>query len=69
MVSYLPFRYGINALRETVAGVDFGTYWLNIGLLLLFIIPALVLGLLLRKPCIKAIGFFNGKIEDSDLVI
>ena len=69
MVPYLPFRYGINALRETVAGVDLGSYWSNTGWLLLFIVPALLLGLLLRKPCIKAIGFFNGKIEESDLVI
>lgn len=66
---FLPFRYGINALRETVAGVDLNAYWKNTGLLLLFIIPSLVLGLLLRKPCIKIIAFFNEKIEESDLVI
>lgn len=66
---FLPFKYGINALRETVAGVDAGNYLKNLGLLLLFIIPALVLGLLLRKPCIKIISFFNNKVEESDLVI
>ena len=66
---FLPFKYGINALRETVAGVDAGNYIKNLGLLLLFIIPALVLGLLLRKPCIKIISFFNNKVEESDLVI
>ncbi|MBQ6413211.1 MAG: hypothetical protein IJI19_07025 [Ruminococcus sp.] len=33
------------------------------------IVPALILGLLLRKPCIKIIAFFNEKIEESDLVI
>ena len=66
---FLPFRYGINALRETVAGVDTNAYLQDIGMLLLFIIPALLLGLVFRKPCIKAIGFFNEKIEESDLVI
>ena len=66
---YMPFKYGINALRETVAGVDTGAYLKYIGILALFIIPALILGLLLRQPCIKIIAFFNRKIEDSDLVI
>ena len=66
---FLPFKYGINALRETVAGMDVGTYWKNVGLLLLFVIPALLIGLLLRKPCIKIISFFNKKVEESDLVI
>ncbi len=66
---FLPFKYGINALRETVAGMDWGGYWYNLGMLLLFIVPALLLGLLLRKPCINIIDFFNEKIEESDLVI
>ena len=66
---FLPFKYGINALRETVAGLDWGSYWHNLGMLLIFIVPALILGLLLRKPCIKIIAFFNEKIEKSDLVI
>lgn len=66
---FLPFRYGINALRETVAGMDSAAYLNDIGMLLLFIIPALILGLLLRKPCIKIIDFFNEKVEESDLVI
>ena len=66
---YMPFKYGINALRETVAGVDVSAYLKDVGILLLFIIPALILGLLLRKPCIKIIKFFNEKIESSDLII
>lgn len=69
LAPFLPFRYGINALRETVAGMDWQAYLKDICLLLLFIIPALILGLLLRKPCIKIIAFFNKKVEESDLVI
>ena len=65
---FLPFKYGINALRETVAGMDRGNYWYNLGMLL-FVVPALLLGLLLRKPCIKIIAFFNKKVEESNLVI
>ena len=69
MAPYLPFKYGINCLREAVAGVDKGAYLENLGKLLLFVIPALILGLLLRKPCIKVMAFFNEKVEESDLII
>ena len=66
---FLPFRYGVNAMRETVAGMDWGHYWSYVGLLLVFILVALFLGLILRRPCMKIISFFNKNIEDSDLVI
>ena len=66
---FLPFRYGVNALRETVGGMDWANYWTQIGFLLSFIVFALLLGLLLRRPCIKIVSFFNKNIEDSDLVI
>ena len=69
MAPYLPFKYGINCLREAVAGVDKNAYLENLGKLLLFVIPALILGLLLRKPCIKVMGFFNEKVEESDIII
>ncbi len=69
MSPFLPFRYGIDAMRECIVGADMSSYWTNMGKLLLFLIPGLIIGLLLRKPCIKIIEFFNNKIEDSDLVI
>lgn len=66
---YLPFKYGINAIRETVAGVDFGSFMQNIGLLLAFVPFALILGIVLRKPCIKIISFFNERVEQSDIIV
>lgn len=69
MSPFLPFKYGINALREAVAGVDIGAYWMNIGYLMLFSVVALFVGLVLRKPCIKVVEFFNNRIEESELVI
>ena len=69
MSPYLPFKYGINALREAVAGADPNAFWFNILILLAYVPLALLLGLLLRKPCIKAMNFFNQRIEQSDLII
>lgn len=66
---FLPFRYGINAMRETVAGVDTTHYLQDIGMLAIFIVVALIIGLLLRRPCLKVISFFNSKIDESDIVI
>lgn len=69
MAAFLPFKYGINAMRETVAGLDPSAYWTNLGYLMLFALGALFIGLVLRKPCIKIIGFFNERVEDSDIII
>ena len=69
MSPFLPFKYGINAMREAVAGMNWGSYWSNIGYLMLFSLIALFIGLVLRKPCIKVISFFNNRVEESDVVI
>ncbi len=69
MAPFLPFKYGINALRECVAGLDPTAYWTDIGYLMLFVLGALFVGLILRKPCIKIISFFNERVEDSDIVV
>lgn len=69
MSTFLPFKYGINAMRETVAGMNWGSFWMNIGYLMLFALGALFVGLVLRKPCIKVIEFFNNRVEESDIVI
>ena len=66
---FLPFKYGVNALRETVAGVSMPAYLQDIGIFACYILVALFIGLVLRKPCLKVIAFFNSKIEESDLVV
>ncbi|WP_066588503.1 YhgE/Pip domain-containing protein [Corynebacterium provencense] len=46
---WLPATYGIDAMRSAVAGVYQGDIWIYLGKLLLFVVPALVLGLFLRR--------------------
>lgn len=69
MAPFLPFKYSVDALRETVAGVNTAHYLQQIGIFALFILVGLFIGLVLRKPCLKIISFFNNKIEESDLII
>ncbi len=66
---YLPFKYGVNILREAVAGVNSTAYWTNVVYLLAFVPFALVVGIILRKPCIKIITFFNDRVEQSDIIV
>ncbi len=66
---YMPFRYSINALREAVAGPDMVAFRNDILLLLAFVPLALLIGLLLRKPCMKVIAFLESRLHESELLV
>ena len=57
---YAYVRAAIDAMRAAIAGSYGGDYWISIGLLALFIVPALLLGLVLRRPLIT---FNRGLVE------
>ncbi|KIP51614.1 YhgE/Pip domain-containing protein [Leucobacter komagatae] len=57
---FLPATYAIEALRAAVAGIYGGDFWIALGMLLLFVLPALLLGLVLRRPMIP---FNRGLME------
>lgn len=63
----LPFVYSMNAMRETVAGFYGNYYWNQLGTLLLYLIPSLVLGLILRMPIIRWNEHFEEKLESTKL--
>ncbi len=64
----LPFTHGINAMRECVAGVYWPDYWTDMGKLIIFTIPALILGIYLRRPLIWLNEFFEKKLEETGLM-
>ena len=47
----MPFKYSMNAMRETIAGSYNGTYIKCILVLLLMAVVAILLGLLLHTVC------------------
>lgn len=65
---FLPFTYGISALREAVAGLYGYTFLIDILRLLAFVPFALILGLFLRKPLTKFNEFYENRLEDTDLM-
>ena len=66
---WLPFTYGIDAMREAVAGFYDGAYAANLGVLLLFCIPALVIGIGARRRLVSVNALFDRRLAETDLMI
>lgn len=66
---FLPFTYGIDAMRETIAGFYDGHYWGFIGALMVFVALAFVLGLVLRRRLANLNRLFNREIAATGLLI
>lgn len=56
---FLPATHTIDAIRASLAGIYQGDYWVAMGWLVFFLVPAGLVGLALRKPLIG----FNQKME------
>lgn len=66
---FLPATHVINAMRAAMMGVYQADFWIEIGYLLLFLIPFALLGLALRKPLMKFLHWYIDKVEESKLVV
>lgn len=64
----LPFTHSMAALRETVGGMYGMNYWIDFGKLAIFLGISLIVGLVLRKPIIKANDAFTEKLEETKLM-
>lgn len=58
---YLPFTYGLRAMKECIGGQYGNTYWVSIGYLSIFAVVSLFIGLVIAIPCKR----LNKKIEIS----
>lgn len=65
----LPFTYGINAMREAIAGIYGMHYWKNLLCLAIFLPIALGIGLLLRPRLLNLNYLFDRKLAETDLMI
>ena len=66
---FLPATHAINAMRAAMMGVYQGDFWIEMGLLLLFLVPFALLGLALRKPLMNFLHWYIDKVEESKLVV
>ena len=65
----LPFSYGIGAMRECIAGFYGHTYAKNLGILALFLLLALFIGLVLRLLLMNLNHLFDRRLADTDLML
>lgn len=66
---FLPFTYGIDAMRETIAGFYQNAYWMNLGVLCIFVAFSFILGLSLRRYLADLNLIFNKQIGATGLLI
>ena len=63
----LPFTYGINALREAVAGIYKPNLFKDIIALIIFLVLSIILNVILKGPINKLMHGFTSKMEESRL--
>ena len=66
---WLPFTYGINAMREAIAGFYGGYYGFNLAMVLVFLIPAVFIGVTARRHLLNINALFDRKLGETDLMI
>lgn len=65
---FLPFTHGINAMHAAMAGAYHMEYWVELGILASYLIPSLALGVVFRRPVIKANDWIIEKLEATKLI-
>ena len=65
---FMPATHTINAMRAAMMGIYNGDFFTEMGMLLLFMLPSLLLGLVLRKPLEGFMGWFVEKVEESKMM-
>lgn len=62
---WLPFVHAEDAFRAAMFGIYGGDYGLAMGRLAAYLVPALILGLILRRHLARANGWIEHRLEDT----
>ena len=68
LYQWLPFVHSEGALRAAMFGLYGLDYWRELAVLLAYLAPALVLGLVVRRPVIRLGAWFERRLEDTRLM-
>lgn len=66
---WLPFTYGINAMRGPIAGLYANHYWLDMLHLFWYLPAALFVGLVVRRYAMNLNALFDHRLGGTDLMI
>jgi len=65
---FLPATYAVRSFQAAIAGIHHSDYWVAMGTLALFLLPALLLGLVLRKPLVSLNRNLTQALESTKLM-
>ena len=65
---WLPATHVVDAMRIAMFGGPATEFWLQMGQLALFLVPAALLGLVLRKPLERFMDWYVEQVESSQLI-
>lgn len=66
---FLPFTYGIDAMRETIGGMYGLDYFADLGMLLLFLVPAFLIGVAARPYLLNINLLFDRKLAATGVMV
>lgn len=66
---YLPFPYGMDAMRETIGGIYRLDYWENIGVLGIYVVISLFIGLVVAIPFRRLMHMIEKSKENTGIMI
>ena len=61
---WLPFTYGINAMRGPIAGLYGNHYWIDMLHLFLYLPVALFIGLVVRRYALNLNALFDRRLAE-----
>ncbi len=65
---WLPLTHTVSAMRSAMFGMYQADFWVQMGMLALFLIPAVILGLVLRRPLSVFMSWYVKQVDKSELV-
>lgn len=65
---WLPFTHSMNLFQGAIAGVYANQYLISMACLLAFVIPALILGLVLRRPIMRLNDFIDEQLAKTGVL-
>ena len=65
---FLPFVHSENAMRAAMFGLYGNDFWVELGLLLSYVVVSLVVGLGLRRPALRLTEWMERKLESTKVM-
>lgn len=66
--AWLPATHVIDAMRAAMFGLYQADFWIEMGILVLYVLPFALLGLVLRNPTMKLVDWFIEEVDKSKVV-